>query len=92
MLERYKTRTNVGVGVGVGSQLVGGYLMETEGGSDVKVLVGMALFLLGLVFFVWGCISYAAGKGQNKALGLLGLLSCVGLVILVILPDHHREL
>lgn len=91
MLQRYKTRTNVGVGLGVASQGVGAYMMETEGGNDVKVVVGMALFLLGFGFFLFGCISYAAGKGQNRALGLLGLLSCVGLLILVALPDQHRE-
>ena len=39
--------------------------------------------------FTWGCINYAQGKGYPGALGLLGLLSCIGLIILVCLPDRN---
>jgi hypothetical protein len=36
-------------------------------------------------------MNYAEGKGHSKWLGLLGLLSCFGLIILIFLPDHHKE-
>ena len=35
-------------------------------------------------------MNYAAGKGHSKLLGLLGLLSCIGLLILIFLPDRHK--
>ena len=40
--------------------------------------------------FILGCRSYAVGKGHSKWLGLLGLLSCVGLLVLIVLPDHNK--
>jgi hypothetical protein len=89
MLKEYKTRTNIGVGIAIVTQLAGAFLMETEDGNDYMAVAGMALLLLGFVFFVWGCMSYAAGKGHSKALGFLGLLSFIGLLILISLPDKH---
>jgi hypothetical protein len=55
------------------------------------VVAALALFVLGFVFFIWGCMSYAAGKGHRKAFGFLGLLSFLGLLILMALPDKHRQ-
>jgi hypothetical protein len=31
------------------------------------------------------------GKGYSQFLGILGFLSCIGLVILVVLPDKHKS-
>ncbi len=42
----------------------------------------------GTAIFVFGCIHLAKAKGQPWYLGLLGLLSCVGLAILwFVVPD-----
>ena len=84
MLPENKTNTNIGVGLGLILQIVGRVVL---GGS----VLGLALVLVGLVLFIWGCMNYAVGKGHSKWLGLLGLLSCIGLVILIFLPDHHKE-
>ena len=35
-------------------------------------------------------MSYCEGKGYSKWLGLLGLLSIIGLLVLVFLPDRHK--
>ena len=85
MLPQNKTNTNIGVGVGIVLQIVGNILSRRGMG-----LVGLLLGIVGVVLFVWGCMNYAEGKGHSKWLGLLGLLSCLGLLILIILPDHHK--
>jgi len=86
MLPEYKTKTNIGIGIGILLQLLGRFLARNEG----IAVVGYVLILVGVVFFIWGCMNYAAGKGHSKLLGLLGLLSCIGLIILVFLPDRHK--
>ena len=86
MLAEYKTKTNIGVGLGILLQLAGRLVSRNE----ATALVGFILILVGVVFFIWGCMNYAAGKGHSKLLGLLGLLSCIGLLILIFLPDRHK--
>jgi len=46
-------------------------------------LVGALLLIIGLGF-------YAKAKGYSAVLGLLGLLSCIGLLILAVLPDKTK--
>ena len=45
--------------------------------------VGAVLLIIGLGF-------YAKAKGYSALLGLLGLLSCIGLLILAVLPDKTK--
>jgi hypothetical protein len=45
---------------------------------------------VGFIFFIWGCSSYAQGKGYSQWIGALGLLSIFGLVVLAVLPDKHK--
>jgi len=87
MLPEKKTKTNIGVGLGIILQLVGRMLAAE---NESMAFVGLALTLVGLVFFVWGCMNYAEGKGHSKWLGLLGLLSCIGLIVLIFLPDRNK--
>jgi hypothetical protein len=46
-------------------------------------LVGSLLFIIGLCY-------YAKAKGYSSVFGLLGLLSCIGLLILAVLPDKKK--
>lgn len=92
MLTDKKTNTNIGVGMGIVLQLVGRFLStNVDPAATGRMILGLILVLAGTIFFIWGWVNYAAGKGQSKWLGLLGLLSCIGLIILVLLPDHHKE-
>jgi len=84
MLAEYKTNTNIGVGLGIVLQIAGRFMLADN------LPLGFGLTLVGAVFFIWGCCSYAKGKGYHWALGFLGLLSCIGLLILVVLQDKHR--
>jgi hypothetical protein len=88
MLAENRKKTNIGVGVGISLEILGKILI---GANSNLAIPGLILVLIGVVFFIWGCMNYAEGKGYNKLLGLLGLLSCLGLIILIILPDQHKS-
>ncbi|MDF1843523.1 MAG: hypothetical protein P1U77_18960 [Rubripirellula sp.] len=88
MLAEYKQKTNIGIGVGLLMQIAGNFVSGgTTAGSG---LVGLFLLLGGLGLFIWGCVSYAVGKGHHGALGLLGVFSILGLIVLILLPDKHK--
>lgn len=87
MLPEKKTNTNIGVGVGILLQIVGRVMMMQ---GDSMATLGLLVTLAGSAAFIWGCINYAQGKGYHWALGLLGLLSCIGLIVLVVIPDKNK--
>jgi hypothetical protein len=53
-------------------------------------LLGLLAIIVGFLFFMWGCSSYAQGKGYSQWFGALGLFSIFGLIVLVLLPDKHK--
>lgn len=67
MLQDKKTKTNIGVGVGIVLHATARLLInEGEGGPRAPiglVVLGFILMVIGFVFFIWGCMSYAEGKG-----------------------------
>ena len=87
MLAEYKSKTNIGIAIGLILEIVGNVIRMQ---MPNLALVGAIIALVGAVFFIWGCMNYAVGKGYSKFLGLLGLLSCIGLVVLVLLPDKNK--
>ncbi|HEY1173976.1 MAG TPA: hypothetical protein VGH19_21605 [Verrucomicrobiae bacterium] len=86
MLAEYKTKTNIGIGIGLLIQFVGRVLT----GVESLALIGFLMVLVGYIMFIWGCGCYAIGKGYSQFLGLLGIFSCLGLLILAVLPDKHK--
>ncbi|MEP7010159.1 MAG: hypothetical protein ABJC13_07535 [Acidobacteriota bacterium] len=73
MLAEYKTKTNIGVGLGIIGQLVGRTLVgKGETGGGLYLILGLVLILAGVVSFIWGCCSYAVGKGYSSSYGFLG--------------------
>ena len=87
MLAEYKRKTNIGVGLGIVAQFVG-YVLTSFG--DVGAFFGYSFLVGGTVLFIWGCWSYAKGKGYDGALGFLGLFTIIGLIILACLTDKHK--
>lgn len=53
------------------------------GASWAMLITGGGLLILGLSW-------YAAAKGHSRAWGLMGLLSIIGLVVLLCLPDRLK--
>lgn len=86
MLSQYKRNTNIGVGIGVLLQ-VAGRMMAERGTPDIGLIVA----LVGVVVFIWGCGQYAKGKGHSVWFGALGLLSIIGLIVLAVMPDKHKD-
>ena len=96
MLAEKKTKTNIGVGIGIalqfaGRMFLGGNKEDDPVADEGLAFLGLILVIAGLLFFIWGCMNYAEGKGHSRWVGLIGILSCIGLIILVILPDHYKE-
>jgi TRAP-type C4-dicarboxylate transport system permease small subunit len=86
VLSEYKRKTNIGVGVGILLQIAS-KVVDKEG----LEILSLALAVAGFVLFIWGCASYARGKGLSPWFGALGVLSIIGLIVLVSLPDRHKE-
>ncbi len=86
MLPEFKKNTNIGVGIGFVLQIVGQVL--SKNGMDG---IGFIVLLVGLATFIWGCGQYAKAKGYSPWFGALGLLSIIGLVVLVLFPDKHKN-
>ncbi|MGH8677258.1 MAG: hypothetical protein ACREUQ_02755 [Burkholderiales bacterium] len=82
MLAQHKTNTNIGVGLGIVLQIAG---------RSMQSPFGVLLMLAGVVAFIWGCTEYARGKGYSGWFGVLGLFSILGLIVLAVMPDKHKD-
>lgn len=87
MLPEFTRKTNIGVGIGIVAQVLGGPL--TRSSKDAQL--GWPLVILGTMFMIWGCSQYARAKGHSPWLGALGIFSIFGLIVLVLLPDRHKD-
>ena len=61
-------------------------------GEWLDELIAMTAFAGSVMLVVGLCYSgyYALAKGYSKWLGLLRLLSCIGLIVLACLPDRAK--
>lgn len=57
-----------------------------QAGSGLLVIL---FFPLASILFVFACVDYAKSKGMHPAMGLLGLASIFGLIILSLWPDRY---
>lgn len=81
MLQEYKSKTNLFILLGIIVQVLGVVI-----GQDISIFIRLA----GSVLLIIGCCYYAKGKGYHCAWGLLGLLSLIGLIILICMRDKHK--
>lgn len=84
MLPEKKNNALIGIVGGIVVNIISG-VISSQGGS--MATVGTLVGLVGAVMFIWGCINLAVGKGYSWAFGLLAFLPCIGLIILLVMPD-----
>jgi len=93
MLAEYKKKANIGVGLGfllwIVLPICGAALLKSQQLPSYFRFLFPALLCGGIFLFIWGCTCYAKGKGYGRAIGLLGFLNLIGLLILLGLPDKH---
>lgn len=69
------------------SLVLGGPGLLLQGvGNAMHGLVGGLASLVGIALLIAGLSVYARMRGHSPWLGALGLLSCIGMVVLVLLP------
>lgn len=86
MLPQFTKNINIAVGIGFVLQIAGQAL--SKNGAEG---IGLIIFIGGLSIFLWGCGQYAMAKGYSPWFGALGLLSIIGLIVLVLFPDKHKN-
>lgn len=86
MLKEYKGKTNLFILLGMVVQFGGAILVSAMEVDGLDVLFR----IVGAILFVTGCCYYAKGKGYHAAWGLLGLLSLIGLLVLICMRDKHK--
>src|SRR5262245_46947097 len=75
--------------VGLGSLFeIAAFWLPPAGMAIPEIL--RVIGLVGTLLVVWGCCRYAAAKGYGWMVGMLGLLSCLGGLILFLLPDKQQ--
>jgi hypothetical protein len=84
-----KQLTTIGIGGGLVLKILGSIVFQVR--EHNAGAAGMFMNVAGTILFIWGCKHFVVGKGYNAWLAVLGILSCVGLFILIILPDRRKE-
>lgn len=84
MISRYN---NISLALGVPGILlqVAGNVMRASGGNE---MLGTLVLLAGTILLVGGLAMYAKAKGRSPLWGLMGFLSCIGLLVLALLKDR----
>ena len=79
MIPEKKMPAKIGIGIGVVLFLLGPVIYAALPKTYITWNVLVLLRYIGAIFFTWGCMNYAAGKGHSKWLGLVGLFSVFGI-------------
>lgn len=91
--QRLVRSSNIKAGIGflliLGSIFVPLLVDEMRLPAEVGLIAALAVRLVGIVLWIWGLRHYAMSKGYHPAWGFLGLLSIIGLLILVVLPNKY---
>ncbi len=70
------------------SLAIGGLGLALQGAGSLPGQLGAMLRVAGAIFLVIGLSDYARMRGQSPWLGLLGLASCLGILVLLLLPKR----
>jgi hypothetical protein len=71
-----------------------GFIFQVWSGWDFQGDFGSwlpwSLLLVGLTIFTFGCVRWCQHLGYPGIVGLFGLLSCLGLALMLILPNRRN--
>ena len=71
-------------------QMVGSYVRLVPG-EGPHVIVAWMFMLSGTAVLLWGCMRYLKAKGYPRWLGVLGLCTCLGVLIVFLLPNRRTR-
>jgi len=89
MLQKYQKGMNMLFGSGVPLYIVGQFILPHIQG--IPAIVTPTCVLVGYFLILFGCRLFAMAKGYSGTKGLLaGLLSILGLLILLLMKDKNK--
>jgi len=89
MKRHHKKKSVIGLVVGLTALAVGFTLMLAQIGPRPLVIL---FLLVGIPFYIWGCLALARAKGYSTAIVLTAVLGLLfPLVVLLALPDKNRH-
>ncbi len=73
-------------------KLIAGFVLQILGGGGLVQFGfgGGVLIFLSVLVYMWGLSELARSKGLNPLYGLLGLMTCVGWIILTLIPGNQE--
>jgi hypothetical protein len=85
MIARYN---NLSLALGIPGILlqIGGNVVART--NPENATLGTVALVAGTVLLIAGLAMYAKAKGRSPLSGLMGFLSCIGLIVLALLKDH----
>jgi len=87
--KRLQTKSNILVLIAIAGLVVFvGIGVNLEPNSPL-VMPLVILRLLLIIPWLWGLSEYSKSKGYSGVWCLLGLIGCIGLLILVVMPDKY---
>ena len=88
MITRYNN-LSLALGIpGIVLQIAGNVMVQR---NPQEPFLPLLVALSGTVLLIAGLVYYAKAKGRNPAWGLMGFLSCLGLIVLACLKDLEKK-
>ena len=89
MKPHQKKKSAIGLGIGVPVLALGFILMFAGIGPRGLILL---FLLVGIPFYIWGCLALANAKGYSTAIVLTAVLGLLfPLVVLLAVPDKNKH-
>ncbi len=90
--ENWQKKATLGIILGIVLAILGGVIPAIGGSGNESLafrVLGGLMWLTGTGLQIWGCYYLVKGKGYHGAFSILGVLCCLGLLILLVLPNKY---
>jgi hypothetical protein len=89
--ENWQKKATLGIILGIVLAILGGIVPAIGSEGVVFRVLGGLMWLTGTGLQIWGCYYLAKGKGYHGAFSMLGVMCCLGLLILLVLPNKYGD-